>query len=250
MDTELAEIIAKLASEARLQVQADIPRFLEARRIKSLFHFTSIENLESIATHGFMGRESLRSRNLSFRPSDQIRFEPILDGICFSLSRPNHYMAARKVISGHEMVLLELQGLDDLLSNYNYISSPGNFGSPILKQRLQSWPEEFIGGLGLMNLFENLEIREKYKVPDFEPTDPQAEIIVVDHLPWVFVKKIYFPNATEYSVKEKVTKIVRKLPTGVVLQSQVSDIFPNIDWKNNLVVTEYHERRWSSSWLN
>jgi hypothetical protein len=159
-------------------------------------------------------------------------------------------MAARKVISGHEMVLLELQGLDDLLSNYNFISSPGNFGSPILKQRLQSWPEEFIGGLGLMNLFENIKIREKYKVPDFEPTDPQAEIIVVDHLPWVFVKKIYFPNATEYSVKEKVTKIVRKLPTGVVLQSQVSDIFPNIDWENNLVVTEYNERRWSSSWLN
>ena len=250
MDIELAEIIARLAAEARLQVQVEIPRFLEARKITSLFHFTSIENLESIATHGFLGRESLNSRNLSFTTSDPIRYEPILDGICFSLSRPNHYMAARKIISGHEMVLLELQGLDNLLSNYNFISSPGNFGSPKLKQRIQSWPEEFIGGQGLMNLFENLEIREKYNVPDYEPTDPQAEIIVVERVPWVYVKKIYFPNATEYSVKEKVTKIVRKLPQGVVLQSQVSDIFPTIDWKNNLVVSEYNERRWSSAWMD
>jgi magnesium transporter len=55
-DVSLAEIIAELATDARLEVQADIPRFLAARNITSLFHFTSIKNLESIVTHGFLGR--------------------------------------------------------------------------------------------------------------------------------------------------------------------------------------------------
>ena len=249
-DVSLAEIIAELATDARLEVQADIPRFLAARNITSLFHFTSIKNLESIVTHGFLGRESLKERGLDFTPSDQIRYEPILDGVCFSLSRPNHYMAARKIVSGHEMVLLELQGLDNLLTNYNFFSSPGNFGSPTLKRKIESWPEEFIGGQGLMNLFKSPATREKYSIPDFEPTDLQAEIIVVERLSWSFVKKVYFPNSTEYSVEEEVRKIVRKLPTGVVLQSQVRDVFPDIDWKDRAVVTEYNERRWNETWTD
>lgn len=249
-DMSLAEIIREMATDARLEVQADIPRFLAARNITSLFHFTSIKNLESIITHGFLGRESLKERGLDFTPSDQTRYEPILDGVCFSLSRPNHYMAARKIVSGHEMVLLEIQGLDSLLTNYNFFSSPGNFGSPALKRKIESWPEEFIGGQGLMNLFKSSATREKYSIPDFEPTDLQAEIIVVERLPWSFVKKVYFPNSTEYSVEEEVRRIVRKLPTGVVLQSQVRDVFPDIDWKNRAVVTEYHERRWNESWTD
>jgi hypothetical protein len=60
IDLKLAEIISTLAIEARDAVRADIPRFLAARNITSLFHFTSIKNLESIASNGFLGRETLK----------------------------------------------------------------------------------------------------------------------------------------------------------------------------------------------
>lgn len=248
IDLKLAEMIAELATEARVAVQEDIPRFLFARNITSMFHFTSIKNLESIASNGFLGRETLSSKNLIFIPSDEIRYEPILDGVCFSLSRPNYYMAARKKMSGHEMVLLELHGLSDLLTHYNFVASPGNFGSSILKRKIESWPEEFIGGQGLMNMFGNSMVRRKYSIPDFEPTDPQAEVIMLDGVPWSFVRKIYFPNAATYSVNDQLTNIVRKLPTEAVLHSQVRDVFPDIDWKDKEVVVEYNERRWSDSW--
>jgi len=250
VDLNLAEIISELAIEARVAVREDIPRFLVARNISSLFHFTSIKNLESIAANGFMGRESLRTRDLNFTPSDQIRFEPILDGVCFSLSRPNYYMAARKIISGHEMVLLELQGLNELLTNFNFVASPGNFGSPVLKRKIESWPEEFIGGQGLMNLFKNPGVRKKYSIPSFEPTDPQAEIIVLEAIPWSFVKKIYFPNSAGYSIEEQLRKIVRELPIGALLHSQVRDVFPDINWKDKEVVSEYHDRRWNETWTD
>jgi hypothetical protein len=248
IDLKLAEMIAELATEARLAVKEDIPRFLFARNVTSMFHFTSIKNLESIAANGFLGRETLSVKNLNFTPSDEIRYEPILDGVCFSLSRPNYYMAARKILSGHEMVLLELQGLSDLLTSLNFVASPGNFGSPLLKRKIESWPEDFIGGQGLMNMFANSEIRKKYLVPDFEPTDPQAEIIMLESVPWRYVSKVYFPNSTSYSVNDQLTKIIRKLPTGVLLHGQVRDVFPDIDWKDKEVVLEYNERRWSESW--
>ena len=248
MDLELADIIAHFANEERTSVSAEIPGFLATREITSMFHFTSVHNLESIVTNGFLGRESLKGRDITFIPSDHYREEPIVNGVCFSLSRPNAYMAARKIQNGQELVLLELTGVEKILTQYNFVVSPGNFGSPSLKKKIESWPEEFIGGKGLMNLFEGEEIRVKYSIPQFEPTDPQSEIIILEDLPWDYVARIYFPNSVEYSVSEQIRGIVRKLPKGVVLHSQIKDVFPAIDWRNRSVVMEYNERKWSDSW--
>jgi ssDNA thymidine ADP-ribosyltransferase, DarT len=248
MDLELAEIIAYLANEARNSATAEIPGFLAVREITSMFHFTSVHNLESLVTNGFLGRESLADRNISFTPSDDYREEPIVNGVCFSLSRPNVYMAARKIQRGQELVLLELTSLNKILTKYNFVVSPGNFGSPALKRKIQSWPEEFVGGKGLMNLFEGEEVRSKYSIPLFEPTDPQSEIIFLEDLPWEYVGRIYFPNSVEYSVSEQIKGIVRKLPKGVVLHSQIKDVFPAIDWRDRSVVMEYNERKWNESW--
>jgi hypothetical protein len=120
----------------------------------------------------------------------------------------------------------------------------------VLKRKIESWPEEFIGGQGLMNLFKNQVVREKYTIPNFEPTDPQAEIILLEGVPWSYVKKIYFPNSAGYSVEEKLRKIVRELPLGAVLHSQVREVFPDINWKDKEVVSEYHERRWNETWTD
>ena len=250
MDRELADLIAQYASEAQRAVSAQIPGYLSVQNISRLFHFTSIHNLESIVTNGFLGRDSLRESDLTFTPSDNYREEPLIDGVCFSLSRPNTYMAARKILSGQELILLELAGVDQILTNYNFVVSPGNFGSSSLKKKIMSWPEEFVGAQGLLNLFKAQEIREKYSIPSYEPTDPQAEIIILERLPWSYVDKVYFPNSAEYSVTEYIRSVVRKLPAGIVLQSQIKDVFPEIDWRNPAVVTEYNERKWHENWTS
>ena len=103
LDSVLAEMIAAAAAEARDSVREDIPRFLSARNITSLFHFTSITNLASIVENGFLGREALKNRNLEFTVSDQSRDEPILDGVCFSVSSPNNLMVANKVAFGFDI---------------------------------------------------------------------------------------------------------------------------------------------------
>jgi len=248
IDKDLAALIASLSREARDSVITDIPRFIAARQVTKFFHFTSFRNLNSIVKHGFLGRDSLKEKNISAVFMDQFRSDPILDGICFSMSRPNHYMAASKTSSGHDIVLLELQNIGELLTSHNFISSPGNFGSYELKQKIQNWPESFIGGEGLINLFQASAIREKYGIPDHEPTDPRAEIVILEPVAWSFVKKIYFPSDIDNSVREKVGQILRILPIGCVLESKVEDVFPSIDWKAPGVETEYRERQWSESW--
>ena len=101
-----------------------------------------------------------------------------------------------------------------------------------------------------MNLFKNQGMRDKYSVPKFEPTDPQAELILLENIPWRFVKKIYFPNSAGNSVQEELRKIVRELPVGAVLHSQIRDVFPDINWSDKAVVTEYRDRRWNETWMD
>ncbi len=247
-DLSLAKLIAILAREAQLGVQKEIPGFLASRGIESLYHFTSIKNLVSIAKHGLMGRELLISHGYDFTASDIARNEPVENAICLSLSQPNNFMASRKISSGHELVLLEIGNVADLLTNYCFIATPGNFGSATLKRKLQNWPEEFIGGTGLLNLFRNKDLRKQYEIADSEPTDPQSEILVLDPIPWRFIMKIISPGLRGYAPQEEVRKVVQLLPIDAVFQSQNPKIFPEINWKDPKIITEFNDRRWNESW--
>jgi hypothetical protein len=247
-DLSLAKLISILAREAQLGVQKEIPGFLASRGIESLYHFTSIKNLASIAKHGLMGRELLISHGYDFTASDLVRIEPVENAICLSLSQPNDFMASRKISSGHELVLLELGNVAELLTNYCFIATPGNFGSAALKRKLQNWPEEFIGGTGLLNLFKNEDLRKQYEIVDSEPTDPQSEILVLDPIPWIYITKIISPGLRGYATQEEIRKVVQLLPRGAVFQSQNTEIFPEINWKDPKIIAEFNERKWKESW--
>ena len=247
-DLSLAKLIAILAREAQLGVLREIPGFLASRGIESLYHFTSIKNLPSIAQHGLMGRELLRSKGYEYIASDAVRVEPVENAICLSLSQPNNFMASRKISSGHELVLLEIGNVADLLTNFCFIATPGNFGSEALKRKIQNWPEEFIGGIGLLNLFKNHALRNKYGIADSEPTDPQSEILLLESIPWNFITKIISPGLRNYAPQEEVRKVVQLLPRGAVFQSQNLKIFPETNWRDSNIAAEFNERRWKENW--
>jgi hypothetical protein len=249
MDIELAKILGQIAEDAISKDKNEIPLFLHARRIEKLYHFTSIENLESIAKFGLLGRSELSEKSIKYRPSDLEREEPILNGICCSFTSPNKYMLNNKIARGHNLVILEFEGLVELLTTKKFVGIPGNFGSSILKNEFTQWPENFIGGAGLSNLFLNQEIRDLYDVPDSEPTDPQSEIIFLDSIPWHYVKTIYSPKIQGYADQNVVREVLKKLPGNVIFQSQNERLFESIDWKNPLARLEFEKRKWSKSWL-
>ena len=249
MDFELAKILELMAEHAISSVKDEIPLFLHARNIDKLYHFTALENLESIAKFGLLGRNDLAEKEINYKPSDLERQEPILNGICFSFTSPNKYMLNNKILRGHNLVILELQNLTQLLTTKNFIAIPGNFGSSIMKSELSQWPENFIGGTGLSNLFRNEKIRNQYNIPVSEPTDPQSEVIFLDSIPWEFVRIIYSPKIHGYADRDVVREVIKKLPGSVIFQSQSERLFPLLDWNNPQTRLEFDTRKWNKSWL-
>jgi hypothetical protein len=241
-------MLREIASEAKNDINLELERFLKARAINQLFHFTSIDNLSSIMNSGFLGREEMHTRGISFTSTDDFRSEPILDGICFSISKPNQYMMLNKISAGKNLVLLSLKNPYEILSKRVFIASPGNFGKSNIKSRFQNWPEEFVGGEGLTRIFLNDKLREKYELTLNEPTDARSEIILLDPVPWDFVETIYSPSGKEYASQDLVRQFTKICKPGIAFSSQNSELFRDIDWNAPGVRQEYIERTWSEEW--
>ena len=246
-DEVLAEILLTIARENHPGSSLELDQFILARNIHRLYHFTSVDNLESIFQHGFLGISELNEREIKFTISDYLRDEPIDNGVCFSITHPNEYMLIHKIQNGLKLVLLELANPLEILKSSLFIASPGNFGSAKVKDFFKQHPEYFTGGVGLSNLFNNDTLRNKYGLKMDEPTDPRSEIIILEPLSSRFVKRIILPPDFEYASKEQVRALVPKLPKEIEFVSQ-STLFTPIDWKDKEVSNAYFERTWNLDW--
>jgi hypothetical protein len=247
-DQELAVMLRIIAKDHHPGSNPELEQFLIARNIQRMFHFTSVDNLESIFEHGILGINELVARGLNFTISDYMRDEPIDNGICFSITQPNEYMLLHKIQNGRKLVLLELNNPLEILKNHLFIASPGNFGSLKVKDYFKQWPELFTGGEGLWNLFSNMDLREKYKLTLDQPTDPRSEIILLEPLDSRFVNRLIFPPDLEYAAQERIRALIPKLPKGIEIVSQSQELFKPLNWKDKEVSRAYSERTWNPDW--
>ena len=247
-DHELSKIISNLAREFHAQALSELPLFLEARKITALYHFTSIHNVISVFNSGILGLDDLRARGIKFKASDENRRDPIANGICISLTKANDYMLSSKLSQGYQMALLELKPAQEILSKFCFLASPGNFGRWDHKNRILSWPEKYCGGFGLTGLFLNEELRNKYELLSSQPTDPQSELIFLDSIPPQYIVRVILPAKKDYADSEVVRKLVRELPKGILVESQNTSEFPEIQWNDHRRVEEFEERKWRIEW--
>lgn len=249
-DSELGQILEGIISVSTSEMKLkELELFLIARKIENLYHFTSIQNLNSLRRNGFLGREALIENRIQFQISDSSRTEPIKNAICFSFSKPNKFMMMNKINSGKDIVLLELENPLEILSTKRFIASPGNFAKYSLKNDFMNWPEKFTGGLGLTRLFLNETLREKYSLEPQETTDPQAEIILLDPLPWNYVVRIFSPTSREYAAQEKIREFTKSNSGKIEFISQNLEMFKPIEWSNKNSSVEFRERTWTPDWV-
>ena len=69
-----------------------IKEFIQERGIVSLYHFTLIDNLDSILKYGLLSRDKLDENGIMYEYNDQQRLEERADAICVSISFPNYKM--------------------------------------------------------------------------------------------------------------------------------------------------------------
>jgi hypothetical protein len=167
-----------------------------------LFHFTHLDNLSSIGKHGLLAHGSLRDLGENPLRVDTRQISSNELGISLSVGHPNSRMMYQKFGNfgdkhdAGNLVVLKLAFT--LLCSLKFFAFPSNskrFEGLSLDQLRQ-----FYDFTGYSTLFQEGRpygrpnewiSRRELGIHDFLPTDPQAELIVLDNIPNNFVREVW-----------------------------------------------------------
>jgi hypothetical protein len=229
-----------------------ISNFLKEREIKSLFHFTHIDNLSTILKHGLLGPKTLKDLQIPFINTDQFRIDSIENGLSMSVSEPNRFMLSKKIRNselGANLVLLEIDPM--YLSSLSFLAFPTNAASRKIREYRRLTTRKFNEALDLELLFNNLGIRNKFNLAKNIPTDPQSEIMIIEDYPASSIKKIHFQISNNKDSYEKIRDMLKEiLSFNKILIEQETKYFNNVWHDNNTIQHEWDERQWNQTWEN
>ncbi len=166
-----------------------IEEFINKRAIKSLYHFTALGNLQSILDNGLLSVTSLQENNIGYYYNDELRLEKKLNAICVSISFPNYkmfYKYRKKydelqwcVIELDPSILYEKKCLfcETNAANSNEISKNDYEKNDINALNKLFYDDKYMKDQGL-----DLNI----------PTDPQAEVLVLNNIEPQYIKSLNF----------------------------------------------------------
>jgi hypothetical protein len=174
-------------------VNYHIKAICEQKAVKSVIHFTRVENLRSILQEGLLSRTELQKRRISVIENDKQRLDRQPNAVCLSLSFPNYQMFYRyRSSSKHTWVVLEIDTQvlwinDCAFCNTNAAASL-MYNTPILQRKR---PDSF-NGLFADYVDSGGTIRRgDLFIPQNYPTNPQAEVLAFKPIEAKFIKAVY-----------------------------------------------------------
>lgn len=151
----------------------NIQKIIDKREIRSIFHFTRVENLNNILLNGVVPRNNLSGSTSIF--NDTVRADGKLDHSSFSISFPNHLMFYRLRCADPNSKWAILVFKPSLLMQDNCLFYPINAASSSVSSKSLDC---FQGAEALENMFTyNNESREDF-LELCDPTDVQAEVMI------------------------------------------------------------------------
>ena len=191
---------AKEARPGRVAAVAPLSSELEAavneRDIPWLVHFTHAQNLKSIFEHGLCSVTAARLFGIKPKVNDKQRLDGHPWGISLSIAAPNHKMFYKyRALDEHEdwAVLLIDRAV---LWKKDCAFYPRNAADhrmralPLAGQKTRQAFESMYESL------EGLPSRESQQLKRFDPTDPQAEVLVFDRIEPDMIVGVAFESAT------------------------------------------------------
>lgn len=158
-----------------------------ARKIPLLAHFTRAENVQSILTHGLLPVSVAHSRGIHPTINDQHRLDGRLNGTSLSISFPNGSMFFKLRNENPETDWVILAVSNSILWSKNVLFCRHNAADKKISQvdsGILGTPEAF------ESMFEEIDSHESRMVQgikSFDPTDVQAEVLVIDSIEPEFV---------------------------------------------------------------
>lgn len=156
--------------------------FVRAKEIPYLLHFTRTVNLASILQHGLY--PVIRAEEIGITPviNDHLRLDGNLGGISISIAHPNYKMFYK--------LRLDNEGVDWAVLALNpsvlWTKDCGFCRHNAADIRISSQPvPDLKTPAALAGMYEEIEgiaPRAEQRLKPYDPTDPQAEILVFDRI--------------------------------------------------------------------
>jgi len=175
-----------------------IKNIVRERKITSLFHFTHINNLESIIKYGLLCRRRVEKLPMksSFVMNDTLRLDGHVETISLSIGFPNYKMFYVYKKKPEEWIVIGLK--PDILWELDC----SFFVENAAKRDFQGiCLEELKQASSLEKLFLDYKTiqREDLSIPDWFPTNPQAEVLVNNPIPATYFLRVYFFDDASFS---------------------------------------------------
>lgn len=160
----------------------EIIEFVKTRQIPYLLHFTRTVNLASILQHGLLPVSLAKEKDIRPEINDHLRLDGNLGGISTSIAHPNFKMfyKLRQENEGVDWAVLALH------PSIIWKKDCGFCRHNAADIRISRQPIEELKSLaalsGLYDEIDGISPRAEQRLKPFDPTDPQAEILVFDRI--------------------------------------------------------------------
>ncbi len=167
--------------------------FIQDRHIEDLIHFTRFENLESILENGIVTRESIITLNRDAYVNDSLRLDRRENSVSLSISFPNHKMFYKYRMSSEAKGWVVIAIKPEVLWQYRSAFCKHNAADAKISRRN-------IDELCTLKEFEEMFSdqpegeREKQRLNLYDPTDPQAEVLVFGDIPIKHITAVGFED--------------------------------------------------------
>lgn len=172
---------ADVTADVELSSRRDeIKEVVAAKKIPALFHFTRRRNLESILRHGLLSVSRAAEMAITPHINDSLRLDGYRNAVSLSIAFPNDrmYYKYRQSEPNEEWVML---GIDPaILWQSNCAFCQRNAADHRIREQPLADLTKVDAFRGMFDPIDGVASREEQRLMDYDPTDPQAEVLVFD----------------------------------------------------------------------
>lgn len=192
--------------------QATIASHSQRLGIPHLVHFTQVKNIPSIIENGILSVAAMQDRAMDYAANDQLRLDLQDNGISLSISHPNDklfYKWRRKDPANEWAIILidpSVMWLSDaVFCHKNAADHEVRRQTLDERKTLDAFQRLFVDVPGIVS-------RQDQRLMNFDPTDVQAEVLIMERIPPNLLKAIVFESRITL---ERYRPVLRDIPSSV-----------------------------------
>lgn len=188
----------------------EIREYVKELGIPHLLHFTHISNLEGIMEKGILSRKKIDASDDDIHTNDEGRFDGRKNTVSLSIAHPNDRMffKYRETDEDWCVIVLErkiLWKLDCLFFKNNAATGEMSHLKDSDLSTIESFKEMYEEQAGL-------DSRKDQCLEPYDPTDKEAEVLVVDHVPTEYIGAVVLSNR---QVKKKYKDLLSEVRIAI-----------------------------------